>query len=62
MVPVDMVHGTIGFYLMTLRCLKKEVFMNSVTFILEIVCCHLFFKEQGSQIKVNKCCSPMLQV
>lgn len=62
MVLIVMLDGTIGFYLLTLRHLKKEVFMKSVMFLLEIVCHHTFLQRVGSQKKVNKCQSQMLQV
>lgn len=47
MVPVVMLHGTIGFYLLTLGHLKKEILMKSVMFLLEIVCCHTFLQRVG---------------
>lgn len=62
MVPIVVLDGTIGFYLLTLRHLKKGVFMKSVMFLLEIVCHHTFLQRVGSQKKVNTCQSQMLQV
>lgn len=47
MVAVLIMHGAIGFYLMTLGHLKKEIFMKYVMFILEIVCCHTCLQRVG---------------
>lgn len=44
-VPIVTLHGTVGFYLLTLGHLKKDIFMTSVTFLLE--CCHAFLQRVG---------------
>lgn len=47
MVPIVMLHGTIGFYLLTLGHLKKEILMKSVIFLVEIVCCQTCLQGVG---------------
>lgn len=42
-----MLHVTIGFHLLASGHLKKEIFMTSVTFLLEIVCCHTSLQRVG---------------
>lgn len=58
MVPVVMLHGPTGFFLLTWGHLKKEILMKPVMFLSGIACCHTVLQRLDipkKGLKVNHC-------